>query len=98
MATLRFYTWHYTVGFNNHSVTMVATSRDDAVTRLLQSVAKKRVLNLEGPYTMNLEWVVANGIQESFDQPAVSFEEFIRQKEPQVTDLDAVISVSALDG
>lgn len=98
MTEQKFFTWHYAVGFHSHSLTVLAKNRDEAVTRLLQGLKEKRILDLEGPYTASIDKVMANGIRSGYNKPAVSVEEFVRRTEPQVTDAEAVISVSALDG
>jgi hypothetical protein len=98
MAELKFFTWYYPVGFHGHSMTVLAKSREDAVSRLLQSLKANQVLDLHGPYTTPLSKVVASGIRPSYDKSPVPVEEFLRQTEPEVTNADCVIAVSALDG
>jgi hypothetical protein len=98
MGERQFFTWYYPIGFNSHSLTVLARNREEAVTRLLQSLKANQVLDLHGPYTTPLSQVVASGIRPSYDKAPMPVEEFLRQTEPQVTNADCVIAVSALDG
>lgn len=98
ITKLMFFTWHYIIGWNPHSVMVLAESKEIAILKILRCANEGKILRLEGPYTKSIDEIIKEGLCKRPDGPLVSLETFLRKNEPVIMDIDCLVSASALDG
>lgn len=102
--TTRLYTWRFYVGYNPHSITVLAENPYHAMTKALRCVEEGKILSLCGPYTMSIKDVAAGpNIRVGYDKQTCedineTLANYVKKTSPTVTSIDCVISASALDG
>ena len=94
----KFYAWHFKVGFNPHTVVVLAKTQEKAIAKALRCAQEQKIRDFAGPFTTDVRRIIKVGVQTSLETSIITFEDFIRKTQPTVMDSDCLISISALDG
>lgn len=112
--SLYLFSWHFEVGDNPHifSVAVSGLSSEmqenekQAIIKMQRLLKEEKYIKHEGCYTKSAPFDKINFYEESLRTAAVrppyhkdsSIDELLKLQKPEVNDLNAIISVSCLDG
>lgn len=110
--TLYLFTWRFSVGYNPHSFAVVAENEKQALQKIHHLLKEGKYIRREGHYTAVAPFEKINFSEnpladtdpfaKQMDRPKFheksSVENLLKFQRPEVNSLDAILSISCLDG